>query len=367
MAINIDEKRSPPKPVIESPSTSILDSLTSGILAVDLDSRVLFVSAALCRRLGTDRNAWVGKPALELFGAPNPRIPPKRSPIYRLDPRRDGARTEYREIEWSDGSRIVHLREDSSPLYDNAGKLAGRLFAYHDLSWEKTIDQMKSEFISVASHELRTPMTSIKGSVDLILGGGLGEVSPEAHELLEVARSASDRMIRLINNILDLSKIEAGQIKLRLELVDLAVVVERSLRTLNPLAAQAGITLKPSFPSELPSVEADRDRIEQIITNLVSNAIKFSPAQGQVEISLSADDQWVRCSVSDQGCGIAEKDLNRIFGKFQQAGLPQRGAGTGLGLAITHALVTEHKGQIWVDSQVGKGSSFVFCLPVASR
>src|ERR1700681_1295747 len=107
-------------------STSILDSLTSGILVVDLDDRVLFVSVALCRRLGIDRDAWHGKPALGLFGTANPRISAKRSALYRLDPRRAGTRTEYREIEWNDGSRIVHLREDSSPLYDNAGQLIGR-------------------------------------------------------------------------------------------------------------------------------------------------------------------------------------------------------------------------------------------------
>jgi signal transduction histidine kinase len=350
--------------MIDTLSTSILDSLTSGILAVDLDGRVLFITAALCKRLGIDRDAWLGRPAAGLFGPANPRISAKRAPLFRLNPRRDGAKIEYREIECTDGTRTMHLREDSSPLYDEAGKVAGRLFAYHDRSWEKTIDQMKSEFISVASHELRTPMTAIKGSVDLILGGCVGEVSTEAKELLDVAHSACERMIRLINNILDLSKIEAGQIQLRLESIDVATIVDRSLRYLNTLAAQAGITLKPNFQSGLPQVEADRDRIEQVITNLVSNAIKFSPPKGEVEIALSADGEWVRCSVSDQGCGIEEKDLTRIFGKFQQAGLPQRGAGTGLGLAISYALITEHKGKIWVDSQVGQGSSFVFCLPV---
>ena len=349
------------------PSTGILDSLTSGVLAVDMDSRVLFVNASLCRRLSIDQGSWLGKPAFGLFGAENPRISPKRCALYRLDPRRDGTKTEYREIVWNDGNRTVHLREDSSPLFDKAGELYGRLFAYHDLSWEKSIDQMKSEFISIASHELRTPMTSIKGSVDLILGGCVGKVSPEAQELLEVAHSACDRMIRLINNILDLSKIEAGQVQLRLESIDLADVVERSLRSLKGIAAQNGITFKSIFPSGLPRVEADSDRIEQVITNLVSNAIKFSPTAGEIEIGLSSDNQWVRCSVVDQGCGIEEKDLSRIFGKFQQAGLPQRGTGTGLGLAISYALVTEHKGKIWVESQVGEGSCFVFCLPLVAR
>ncbi len=330
-----------------------------------MDSRILFVSAALCRRLGIERDEWLGKPALELFGSPGPRISPKRFALYRLDPRRDGTRTEYREIEWSDGQRVLHFREDSSPLFDGAGQLIGRLFAYHDLSWEKTVDQMKSDFISVASHELRTPMTSIKGAVDLILGGCAGPVSPEALELLDVAHSGCERMIRLINNILDLSKIEAGQMQLNLQTLDLATITERALRSMNPLAMQAGIHFKFNFPSGLPGVNVDRDRMEQVLTNLLSNAIKFSPSNGTVEISLIADGDWVRCSVADQGCGIEAKDLSRIFGKFQQASQPKRGAGTGLGLAITHALVTEHKGKIWVESQVGKGSCFVFCLPVS--
>jgi len=352
--------------VIDRFPMMILDALTSGVLAVDLENRVLFVNEALSRLLGIDREACLGKPARELFSAAESHLPANRAPLSRLDALRDSARAHSREVEWSDGKRIVHLREDSGPLRGKSGQLVGRLFAYHDLSWEKTIDQMKSEFISIASHELRTPMTSIKGSVDLILSGCTGEVSPEALELLEVAHSACDRMIRLINDILDLSKIEAGQIKLKLAPIDLTEAVEHSLRSLKSLADQDEISLKLEGPQNLPWVAADRDRIEQVITNLVSNAIKFSPAKGEVHVSLSADNGWVSCSVSDQGCGIKEEDLDRIFAKFQQLGPPQRGRGTGLGLAITHALVTEHKGKIWVESRVGEGSRFVFSLPVAA-
>jgi PAS domain S-box-containing protein len=344
----------------------IVDSLTSGILAVDLDGRVLFANAALSERLGINRAEWIGKLAPELFRAVASHVSPKRLPLYRLDPQRDGGRTFSREVEWSDGKRIVHLREDSGPLRDASGELVGRLFAFHDLSWEKTIDHMKSEFISIASHELRTPMTSIKGSVDLILGGCAGEIGAEARELLEVAHSACDRMIRLVNDILDLSKIEAGQIKLNLAPLDLTDPVERSLRSLKSLAAGDEITLRLEGQPNLPLVKGDRDRLEQVVTNLVSNAIKFSPAKGEVKVSLSAEAGWVSCSVQDQGCGIEEKDLDRIFGKFQQVGSPQRGKGTGLGLAITHGLVTAHKGKIWVESDVGAGSRFVFCLPVGT-
>ena len=165
-----------------------------------------------------------------------------------------------------------------------------------------------------------------------------GEISPGALELLEIAHGACDRMIRLINNILDLSKIEAGQVKLNLTSTDVAEVAERAARSLGPLAAPDEITLKVETLTEIPRVEADEDRIEQVITNLISNAIKFSPAKGQVTIQLSAEGNWVRCSVADQGCGIEEKDFDKIFGKFQQMAASKRGAGTGLGLAITHAL-----------------------------
>jgi signal transduction histidine kinase len=252
-------------------------------------------------------------------------------------------------------------------LREVSGAVTGRLYSYHDLSWEKTIDQMKSEFISIASHELRTPMTSIKGSVDLILGGCTGEINKEALELLEVAHGACDRMIRLINDILDLSKIEARQIKLKLAPIQLGDAVDYSLRSLKSIAEQDGISFKVESSQDLPFVEADRDRIEQVVTNLVFNAIKFSPAKGEITVSLWADDGWVSCSVADQGHGIKEEDLDRIFGKFQQLGSPQRGGGTGLGLAITHALITEHRGKIWVESRVGEGSRFVFRLPKADR
>ena len=351
---------------ISSPET-ILDSLTSGILAVDLESRVMFLNTALAQRLGVERDACQGRLATELFGSATAGVPLRQMPLYRAHTLLDSPRSQSREVQCTDGSQIIHLREDSGPLHDGSGRVVGRLFAYHDLSWEKTIDQMKSDFISIASHELRTPMTSIKGAIDLILGGCTGGASKESVELLDVARAACDRMIRLINDLLDLSKIEAGQIGLKLVPLDLREVAARSLRSLRFLASGDHITLKLTAPEELPTIHADQDRIEQVVTNLVSNAIKFSPANAEVTVDLSVDERWICCSVSDQGCGIKEEDLDRIFGKFQQASSPLRGASTGLGLAITRALVLEHGGKIWAESRLGQGSRFVFWLPLPAR
>jgi signal transduction histidine kinase len=351
---------------LSTPET-LLDSLTSGILAIDLESRVMFLNAALAQRLGVGKDACQGQLAADLFQSVISGVPLPRTPLYRAQSLLDSPRTQSREVQCSVGSQIIHLREDSGPLHDASGRLVGRLFAYHDLSWEKTIDQMKSDFISIASHELRTPMTSIKGAIDLILGGCTGGASKETVDLLEVAQSACDRMIRLINDLLDLSKIEAGQIGLKLAPLDLRGVAERSLRALRPLAAVDHINLQLIAPEQCPLIRADADRIEQVVTNLVSNAIKFSPANAEVTVELSVDERWICCSVTDQGGGIKEEDLDRIFGKFQQASSPLRGASTGLGLAITRALVMEHGGKIWAESRVGEGSRFIFWLPLPAR
>ncbi len=344
---------------------AVLDSLSSGVLAVDLENRVLFFNRALSRRLGIDREQWLGKPAEEFASVVQSRLASPENFRAQLDWLSNAKARHSREVEWRGGKEPLYLREDSGPLCDASGQVVGRLFVYHDISWEKAIDRMKSEFISVASHELRTPMTSIKGSVDLILSGFAGEVSSETQELLEIARLACDRLIRLINDILDLSKIEAGQVKLHLVRMDLTGPVETCLRSLKSLAEQGGVTLNLERSPDLPFVEVDKDRIEQVLTNLVFNAIKFSPPNGEVRVDLSSVNGWIQCSVTDQGCGIKAEDLDRVFGRFQQLGNARGKGGTGLGLAITQALIHEHKGKIWVESRVNEGSRFVFRLPVA--
>jgi signal transduction histidine kinase len=337
---------------------SILDSLGSGLLVLDAQDRVAFVNRTLAEMLHASPEHWLGRPAADLLSAMGHFALPVALPRFDW-PDQFGSR----EIEWRDAETLRYFREDSSPLGPGP---AGRVIAYHDISHEKAVDRMKSEFISVASHELRTPMTSIKGSVDLILSGFAGETSPEMQELLEIAQKSCDRLVRLVNDILDLSKIESGQLKLNLEHLDLTEIAVRAICSVKPLADKTTVRLRIERPHALPVIEADPDRIEQAITNLLSNAVKFSPPKAEVVVELTADDVWVQCAVRDQGVGIAEKDLHRIFGKFQQLSEGRRRGGTGLGLAITRGLVDEHRGSIWVESRVGEGSRFIFRLPIQS-
>jgi len=342
----------------------ILDSTSTGFLAVDRENRVLYLNRSLARRLRVKREEWVGRPAAELLEVAQAHLTgSSESTEAALRWQANEKQERLRDLEWKDGDNIIYFREKSRPLRDSSGKVIGRVFAYHDISRDKAIDQMKTEFIAVASHELRTPMTSIKGSVDLILSGFAGEISAETQELLEIAQNSCDRLIRLINGILDLAKIEAGQIKLHPVPLDMGEVAEHAIRSVKQLADRSEVNLKLEKAEGLPPVEADKDRIEQVVTNLLSNAIKFSPEKGEVRVELSVEDIWVRCAVVDQGTGIKPEDLDRVFGKFQQVGDSRRKGGTGLGLAITQALVHEHKGRIWVESKPGEGSRFIFVLP----
>lgn len=343
----------------------VLDSLDAGVLAVDRQNRILYLNRRLARSLNLGREEWVGRPAADLARVVAPVITSAESFESQLQWQAREKEEHWRDLEWKSGDRVFYIREQGRPLRNTAGKIIGRVFTYHDISREKTVDQMKTEFIAVASHELRTPMTSIKGSIDLILSGFAGEISAETQELLEIAQNSCDRLIRLINGILDLAKIEAGQIKLNPVALDLREVAERSIRSVRSLADRSEVTLTLAQPEELPTVEADKDRIEQVVTNLLSNAIKFSPPKGEVRVELKTESDWVKCSVVDQGPGIQPEDLERVFGKFQQVGDARRKGGTGLGLAITQALVHEHKGRIWVESTVNEGSRFNFVLPIS--
>jgi signal transduction histidine kinase len=348
---------------MSSLSLDVLDSLASGVLALDAENRILFLNRALAARLGAEPQAWTGRPLAELA----PLFQSHLSSQFDLQSRlpADLAESCSAELEWRTENAISWLREDCGPLRDAAGRLAGRLLVYHDISREKAIDRMKSEFIAVASHELRTPMTSIKGSIDLILSGMAGEITTDTQELLEIAQNGCNRLIRLINDILDLSKIEAGQLKLDLVRMDLTEAVERSIRGVRALAGQNEVSLRMVRDENLPQVEADKDRIEQVITNLLSNAIKFSPTNGEVRVEVGVCDGWVQCAVIDQGRGIPEADLHRVFGKFEQVADAKK-QGTGLGLAICQALIHEHSGKLWVESKLEEGSRFIFRLPAAA-
>ncbi len=234
----------------------------------------------------------------------------------------------------------------------------------------KELDRLKSDFVSNVSHELRTPLTAIKGAVDLILREVPGPLNEKQSHYLARVRSNTEHLAGLINDLLDLSKIEEGKMELQVARMSLGGLVHEVAETLKPIAAEKPIELEmiASGPSIL--VCADRDKITQVLTNLIGNAIKFTPAHGKVTVTMARDyADWVRVSVSDTGPGIPSDDRGRIFDKFYQVaenGGPKP-KGTGLGLAISKTLVELHGGKMWVESEPSRGSTFYFTLPAAGE
>jgi PAS domain S-box-containing protein len=235
-----------------------------------------------------------------------------------------------------------------------------------DISERKEVDRLKTEFVSVVSHELRTPLTSIRGSLGLMEGGAVGELPPKARELVGIARQNADRLIRLINDILDLEKIEAGMIQLAIAALDPAQLVERTVAELRATALQYKVRITPVIERR-ESVAGDHDRVIQVLTNLVSNALKFSPEDGEVRITVADGAAgFMRFTITDQGPGLTEEQRSRLFGRFVQleAADTRKRGGTGLGLAISRSLVEQQSGRIGVDSEPGNGSTFWFELPL---
>jgi signal transduction histidine kinase len=237
-------------------------------------------------------------------------------------------------------------------------------------------NEAKTEFISFVSHELKQPMTSIKGYTELLVKGAAGETTDMQRSFLETVRTNADRMNRLISDLLDISRIESGRIQLAFENVSIYQVIEDALRTLRKQIETKNQTLQVDVPPDQPPVRGDRDRLVQILTNLVSNAHKYTPEGGGIAIrtqrrpdgrGAGAPKEFILCAVSDTGIGIAPDDQKRLFTKYFRADDPAvlNVAGTGLGLVITKSLVELHGGEIWVESELGKGSTFAFTMPVA--
>jgi signal transduction histidine kinase/PleD family two-component response regulator len=352
----------------------LVESITDGVIMVNQDFEVLVMNPA----------------ALAIINPDGPDSYPDIKTLQSL------LELDFRELkEWLDDGKENLLKKEItirdqtcrvlvSPIKAPDKKLTGTVISLRDVTEEKKLEELKSEFVSVVSHELRTPLCCIKNAVDLILTEKAGEVNEHQDKFLSMASRNVDRLARIVNDFLDISKMEAGKMDLRLENINLAEVIEGVVSSYTLDAEKKSIRIRKGISSDLPPILADHDRLSQVMSNLISNAIKYTPEGGEIRIDatriaksqspiptmLSLPQQhFILVKVSDTGEGIPKDEWERVFDKFHQVekSLTRKGSGTGLGLPICKKLVEAHQGKIWVESELNKGSQFFFILPLLEK
>ena len=237
----------------------------------------------------------------------------------------------------------------------------------HALEELKTISKAKSDFISAVSHELRTPLTSIKGYSSLLIAGKLGDVSKGVRERLEKINKHSDNLVQLINNLLDIARIELGKTTMNLSKNhDLRLMVESVRDLLTPQLRSKNIHFATTVGDQVPFVDLDHNQIERVLINLVNNAIKFTPENGSITVTITSDEKKITCAVTDTGIGMKKEDMELLFTEFYRVenDINNSVNGSGLGLALCKKIIQAHNGKIWVESEPGRGSTFYFTLPL---
>ncbi|HET7699992.1 MAG TPA: ATP-binding protein [Candidatus Limnocylindria bacterium] len=342
---------------------SILRSTSEGVCGLDHAGRFTFVNPAAARLLGFSEQELIGRHAHSTVhgrrrdGSPYPAADCPMRTTFETGEHvvRDD------EVLWHKDGRPIEVEWSATAIFD-AGAVAGAVLSFRDIAERKAVERMKDEFVSVASHELRTPLTSIRGALGLIAGGVFGTLPAEADELVRTALRNAERLGRLVNDLLDLDRMRSGATELQRQEVDIAGIARQAVEVMRPMADAAGVGLELEMTSCV--LPLDADRMLQTLTNLVSNAIKFSPAGGTITIRSERSESEVRVSVIDQGRGIPAEQLGLIFERFHQvrAADSSRSGGTGLGLAISREIVAQHGGRIWAESE-GRGSTFTIALP----
>jgi PAS domain S-box-containing protein len=347
-------------------SDLLLSSVGDGIYGVDAAGVVTFVNPAAARVLGTAAEELIGQEAHATFhdsqpdGTPFPVQGCYITEAIQGQKVASGEEDNYRR---ADGGSLP-VEVTATPLVEE-GRAIGAVVVFRDVTQRREVDRMKSEFVSMVSHELRTPLAAIRGSLGLIAGGALGDLTPSAMHMVDIALVSVERLTRLINEILDIERIESGMQPMELATHPAKALVESAVGQVQVIAAEAGVAVGVGHTDG--QVYADADRVVQTLLNLLSNAIKFNHPGGSVLVSTKPSGAFIEFAIRDDGRGIPEDKLDSIFSRFQQVDSSdaREKGGSGLGLSISRSIVERLGGRIWAANNDGAGATFFFTLPVA--
>lgn len=340
-------------------TTAVLESIAEGLVVVNPKGEVVMMNPAAERLLGVKQQFRIGRTLTTEM---------KDEQLVSMVSSTSQGEREIVLSANQDNTKKV-LRASNAVISDEHGNTVGMVAVLSDVTKQRELDDMKSEFLSKVSHELRTPLIAMRHALSILIDQVAGPVSDEQQKFLEISQRNLDRLGQLINDLLDLSKLEAQKMELRMAPMAIGAVIQSVCESMEAWAKSKKVTLSFQGADSVPEIPADAARIAQVLTNLLGNAIKFTPEQGKVtvEARLAPDGRHVQVTVADSGMGIAKEDLPKLFNKFQQVG--ERSAsdisGTGLGLAISKEIVELHRGRIWAESEAQQGARFLFTLPLS--
>lgn len=333
----------------------IIDMAGDGVVATDRQGRVVRINLAARHMLGLERQKARGKSLHDLFHTED-ECTDSCTIVEALRSNDNEVHSFHISVNGAD--RVLELT-----CRDLDGRDSGRVMVMRDITQRDLLERMKDEFISITSHELRTPLTAIRGSLGLVANDVLGPIPQEAHDVLDIALENADRLVRLVNDFLDMHRMETGNVALDLAEHRVDEIFAEVVRTMSPVAESARISIV-AVPTDV-AVWADPSRLVQVLVNLVQNAVKFSPSGSTIELAARPRGQDVVVSVKDHGRGIPRDHLDHIFEPFHQvdASDSKDRIGTGLGLAICRRIIDQHGGRIWVEQPHSGGSIFRFTVP----
>ena len=332
--------------------SSVLSYMTDGVIATDRKGRVILINEPAAEMLDVSRETILSQPIEKVLGLEN------TNTFEDLLEEKDSLILDY-----STKTKAYILRANFSVIQKETGFVNGLIAVLHDITEQEKIDAERREFVANVSHELRTPLTTMRSYLEALADGAWQdeEIAPN---FLEVTRTETERMIRLVNDLLQLSKMDSTDYKLNKEWVDFVVFYDRIIDRFE-MSKQQNVTFKRKLPDHVIFVEIDEDKMTQVLYNIISNALKYSPEGGQVTFAIKEKNDTIIVSVSDEGVGIPKESIGKIFDRFYRVdkARTRKLGGTGLGLAIAKEMVNAHGGRIWASSKEGKGTTISFSLP----
>jgi signal transduction histidine kinase len=355
-------------------SEAIVNSISDGIIVTDAQMNILHINAVVAELFGYSDVEAIGKPVgavirdervmslIRFASSDSQGAAPHAVESSPVPPQE-----QLNYLDFTRGSNRLYFRPKLTKVVDSEGRMFGLLTILQDVTQFKELDRMKSDFIATLSHEFRTPLTSINMSIDILNQEMLGPLNERQKDLIHSTKEDSQRLTKLARELLQLSKLEAGKLQFKNEELDVRALVEATTKPLHIQFQEKGVRLETEVRDDLPRLVADEQQLSWVITNLVTNALKFTRTGGCVTVRALLRDSEMHFEVEDTGEGIAKEHLDRVFDKFVQLKnyAPSTPGSVGLGLAIAKEIVEAYRGRIWVESEVGKGSRFTFTMPLS--